>query len=273
MRFLLTSMIAGLLALSLPIRVSAQDDPRLTAALSLAQEGLPDSARAVVNRLLTTIPPTDTLYAAALYTAGSVAGTALDMQRLFQRVAIEYAWSPYADDALLRLAQLDYAANDLSGAVRNLETIRQDYPGSPLIPTAALWAARAQFGLGDIRAGCDWLAAGLAVVGDDVELENRLEFHNRRCGPAEEAGAPDSIPRDSAAAEAYRVQVLATRSRETAEEFLPRVAALGYAARIVADGPWFKVQLGTFPDEGSARAAAERIRGEVGGSPFVVHGP
>jgi hypothetical protein len=51
------------------------------------------------------------------------------------------------------------------------------------------------------------------------------------------------------------------------------VAALGYAARIVADGPWFKVQLGTFPDEGSARAAAERIRGEVGGSPFVVHGP
>jgi hypothetical protein len=272
-RLFLFGMIAGLVALGAPVRASAQDDPRLTAALSLAQEGLPDSARAVVNRLLATIPPTDTLYPAALYTAGSVAGTALDMQRLFQRVAIEYAWSPYADDALLRLAQLDYAANDLGGAVRNLEAIRQDYPGSSLIPTAALWAARAHFGLGDVRAGCGWLAAGLALVGEDVELENRLQFHNRRCTVAEEAAAADSAPRDSAAAEAYRVQVLATRSREAAEEFLPRVAALGYAARIVADGPWFKVQLGAFPDEGSARAAAERIRGTVGGSPFVVHGP
>ena len=273
MRSVLTTMIAGLVVLSAPVRAAAQDDPRLTAALSLAQEGLPDSARAVVNRLLATIPPTDTLYAAALYTAGSVAGTAQDMQRLFQRVAIEYAWSPYADDALLRLAQLDYAANDLGGAVRNLEAIRQDYPGSPLIPTAALWAARAHFGLGDIRAGCDWLTAGLALVGEDVELENRLEFHNRRCAAAEEAATPDSAPRDSVAAEAYRVQVLAARSREAAEEFLPRVAALGYVVRIVADGPWFKVQLGAFRDAGSARAAAERIRGAVGGSPFVVHGP
>jgi len=271
MRILLTGTMAGLLALSAPGRASAQDDPRLTAVLSLAQEGLPDSARAVVDRLLATVPPTDTLYAAALYTAGSVAGTALDMQRLFRRVAIEYAWSPWADDALLRLAQLDYAANDLTGAVRNLDAIRQDYPGSPLVPTAALWAARAHFGLGDVRAGCEWLAAGLALVREDIELKNRLEFHHRRCVSAEGQGL-DSVPGDSAA-DAYRVQVLATRSREAAEEFLPRVAALGYAARIVADGPWFKVQLGAFSDEGSARAAAERIRGEVGGNPFVVHGP
>jgi len=264
-------LVAGGLAVGLPGRARGQDDPRLAEVMHLAQEGQPDSARAVVGRLLATIPPTDTLYAAVLYTAGSVAGTAQDMQRMFQRVAIEYAWSPWADDALLRLAQLDYAANDLTGAVRDLDALRQDYPSSPLLSTAALWAARAHFGLGDVSAACEWLDRGLAGAGDDVELKNRLMFHRRRCSAGD--AAVDSAPRDTAGAGGYRVQVLATRSREAADAFLPRVTALGFTPRIVADGSWFKVQVGAFSDEAAARAAAARIRREIGGDPFVVHQP
>jgi tetratricopeptide (TPR) repeat protein len=262
--------------------MEAQDDPRLASALALARDGAADSARTVVDRLLATIPPTDTLYAEALYTAGTIAGTAQDMQRYFQRIAIEYAWSPWADDALLRLAQIDFAANDHSGAARNLEVIRQDYPGSSLVPTAALWAARAYFRLGDSRMACDWLGEGLAAVGYDIELKNRLDFYHQRCVPTA-APTPDTTsraPGDSttdrgapAVGPVFRVQVLATRSRQAADDFLPRVAPLGYQTEIVADGAWFKVRVGRFVDRAGALAAIERIKRQIGGDPFVVEEP
>ena len=284
MRIIAVIVSAGALLLCLPAVIEAQEDPRLAAALALARDGSADSARAVVGRLLATIPPTDTLYAEALYTAGSIAGTAQDMQRYFQRVAIEYAWSPWADDALLRLAQIDFAANDQSGAVRSLEAIRQDYPGSSLLPTAALWAGRAYFQLGNARAACEWLGEGLASIGNDIELKNRLDFYHRRCGP-NIVPLPDSaLPDGGAPAQAagrgeaamgpvFRVQVLATRSRQTADDFLPRVTPLGYPTEVVAEGEWFKVRVGQFTDRASAEAAVERIKRQVGGSPFVVREP
>ena len=286
MRNVAVVVSAGALLLCLPAVIEAQEDPRLAGALALARDGSADSARAVVGRLLATIPPTDTLYAEALYTAGSIAGTAQDMQRYFQRVAIEYAWSPWADDALLRLAQIDFAANDQSGAVRSLEAIRQDYPGSPLLPTAALWAGRAYFQLGDSRAACEWLGEGLASVGNDIELENRLGFYHRRCGPGivpspdsalPDGGAPAQAPAagrgEAATGPVFRVQVLATRSRQTADDFLPRVTPLGYPTEVVAEGEWFKVRVGQFTDRAHAEAAVERIKRQVGGSPFVVREP
>jgi tetratricopeptide (TPR) repeat protein len=287
MRAVAIVVCAGALFLCLPPVTEAQDDPRLSGALALARDGSADSARAVVGGLLATIPPTDTLYAEALYTAGSIAGSAQDMQRYFQRIAIEYAWSPWADDALLRLAQIDFAANDQSGAVRNLEAIRQDYPGSPLLPTAALWAARAHFVLDDSRAACDWLGEGLAAVGNDIELKNRLDFYHRRCGPGT-VSLPDSALREerppaaqapaagqgeAAAGPVLRVQVLATRSRQAADDFLPQVTPLGYPTEVVAEGEWFKVRVGPFTDRVGAQAAVERIKRQIGGNPFVVHEP
>ena len=206
--------------------------------------------------------------------------------RFRSTLALPEAWSPWADDALLRLAQIDFAANDQSGAVRSLEAIRQDYPGSPLLPTAALWAGRAYFQLGDSRAACEWLGEGLASVGNDIELENRLGFYHRRCGPGivpspdsalPDGGAPAQAPAagrgEAATGPVFRVQVLATRSRQTADDFLPRVTPLGYPTEVVAEGEWFKVRVGQFTDRAHAEAAVERIKRQVGGSPFVVREP
>ena len=60
---------------------------------------------------------------------GDVANDAADMRRLLQRVTVESSSSNWADDALLRLVQLDYARGNLDGAARNLERIRQELPG------------------------------------------------------------------------------------------------------------------------------------------------
>ena len=82
------------------------------------------------------------------------------MRRQLQRVAVEYPSSSWADDALLRLVQLDYASANLDGAARNLERIRLDYPGSPLIPQAAYWAARTYFDQKKPDLACRWIADG-----------------------------------------------------------------------------------------------------------------
>ena len=126
-------------ALSTPSALS-QTDPRLVEVIRHAQEGEGDSARVKVQRLLRATSPGDTLYPQIVYTQAMVASDAADMRRQLQRVAVEYSSSSWADDALLRLVQLDYASANLDGAARNLERIRLDYPGSPLLSQA--WSCR-----------------------------------------------------------------------------------------------------------------------------------
>ena len=170
-----------LLVLTISFRLSAQDDPRLLDALRIAQEGSSDSARALVAALLKQTPHTDSLYPQVLYTMGLVSRSVDDMRRTYSQVAIEYANSAWADDALYRLALLDYAAGDLPGAVRQLDRVRSDYPDSPLLGTASEWAARSLFGQKKAREACAWLAMGVEHVGEDVELRTRLEFLSGPC--------------------------------------------------------------------------------------------
>jgi cell division septation protein DedD len=94
---------------------------------------------------------------------------------------VEYAASSWADDALLRLVQLDYASGNLDGAARNLERIRRDFPGTTLLPQASYWAARTYFDQKNPRMACRWLADGVAASRGNVELQNQLGYLNQRC--------------------------------------------------------------------------------------------
>jgi cell division septation protein DedD len=181
-----------------PSASMAQTEPRLVRAVRLAQEGLGDSARAMVKRVADATPPTDTLYPQVLYTGAVVAATPQEMRRDLQRVTAEYAASTWADRALLRLAQLDFATNDRESAVRNLERLRLDYPTSPVYAQAAFWAGRIYFDLQRPPSACRWLAEGLARAGSDVELKNQMTFYNQRCvGVALDTTRVDSARVDS----------------------------------------------------------------------------
>jgi DNA polymerase-3 subunit delta len=159
----------------------AQTDSRLVEAIRQAQEGRGDSARTRVRLLLASTSPTDTLYPQIIYTQAMVASDANEMRRQLQRVAVEYSSSSWADDALLRLVQLDYASGNLEGAGRNLERIRQDYPGSTLLPQASYWAARTYFDQKAPEQACRWIADGLTQSRGNVELENQLRYLDQRC--------------------------------------------------------------------------------------------
>lgn len=267
----------ALLASAAGAPAAAQD---LADARRMAQQGQVDSARATLARLLAATPATDTLYPEILYTQGGLAANTTEMQRAYQRLALEYPNSPWADDALLRLAQIEFAVNDPQGALRQVERLRADYPASPLLGIAALWGARAHFALDNVAAGCVLLADGLARAGDDVELRNQLEYHRGRCGAdgadrradAPAADAPTRVDAPPAAPPpvGWTVQLAALGSRATADELAAAVRGAGYEAVIVSEGGLHKVRAGPWAERAEAAQALETLRARFGGQPFLV---
>jgi cell division septation protein DedD len=135
-----------------------------------------------------------------------VASDAADMRRQLQRVAVEYSSSSWADDALLRLVQLDYASGNLDGAARNLERIRLDYPGSPLLPQASYWAARTYFDQKRPELACRWISDGMNAPTANIELQNQLRYLNQRCAQVAAASPPrDTQPAPAPARDSAQV--------------------------------------------------------------------
>ncbi len=186
----------------MPLSIAhGQADARVVAAVRQAQEGSGDSARAALSRLLQATPATDSLYPEILFATALVSPTAQEMQRNLQRVVVEHALSRWADDALLKLAQLEYASGNLPGTVRQLDRIRSDFPRSDVLGLAAFWAARAHFDLRDERSACRWIGTGLAATpAEATEVRAQLDAFARRCpGDLLAAGAMAAPPRAPAA--------------------------------------------------------------------------
>jgi hypothetical protein len=199
------------------------------------------------------------------------------MRRNYTRVAVEFTNSNWADDALYRLGLLDYAAGNVAGAIRQMDRVRSDYPDSPLIPTAAEWAARALFDQRKPREACEWLAAALSRSGDDIELRNRLEFLNGRCinPPPADTAPPDTVKPQVASAPrtGFAVQIGAVNSQAAADQLAEKLKSAGFTSYIVKDKQLFKVRTGPYADRTRAQAGAAQVRAKLGGSPFVVKEP
>ncbi|MGH7732430.1 MAG: SPOR domain-containing protein [Gemmatimonadales bacterium] len=284
-----TMALAIVLSTTAALRLSAQSDPRLLAAVAQAQQGQGDSARAAVSAILNATATSDPLYAEALYTLGRIAANTGEMQKSMLRVAIEFAGSSWADNALLQLAQLSYASGDLPGTERNLERLRSDYPNSDVLAPASLWAARAYFAQGNTVAGCGWLQTGLGTVGTNIELANQLQFLNGRCQSVDSAAqhpdttkppapapdttkpvAPASTPAPAGPATTWAVQVAAFKTEAQATTVERMLAQDGYPPHVAkdADGT-FKVRVGNFPTKAGATALAAKLRTKYG-DVFVV---
>ena len=266
--------------------LTAQSEPRLAAAVRLAQDGLSDSARAVVGRILGSLAPGDSLYAETLYTMGFLAATEADRRLHLRRVVVDYAQSDWADDALLQLAQLDYAIGNTEATVRQIEVLLRDYPATPVAGIAAFWGARAAGDRRDAATACRMADAGLLAAGDDVELRNQLEFQKQRCQglasiAAESPAVPPERPAEEppgrtptrAARSGWFVQVSAVRTQAAASTEIARVKRAGYAGIAIRESGLFKVRVGAFRTKAEADAAASEIRIRIGARPFVVRVP
>ena len=186
--------------------LSAQSDPRLVAIVRESQEGAGDSARAALDRLVASAPAGDPLLPEMLFVGAVIAPTAQEMQRNLQRITVEHALSAWADDALLKLAQLEYAGGNLTGSARSLERIRSDYPSSPLIGLSAFWAARTYFDMRQQQQACEWVRHGLGRAQAGTDIRGQLVFFAQRCPsiraadltpPPPTPGEKPVLPRDT----------------------------------------------------------------------------
>jgi tetratricopeptide (TPR) repeat protein len=287
----------------------AQDNPALRSAVQLAGEGRGDSARHIVALELAKAKPGDPAYVEALYWRGRLAVSGDSAERDLRRVAIEYSTSRWADLALLQLAQLAMAAGNSPGALQLAERLRSDYPTSTIRSSAALWAGRAAFEVGDPAAACALLDSARDESPNDVEFFNQISFYRSRCvtvaaplpetapatpspgpktlgdtarpvAPGHAPSATKTVGTESTAAPVphravqFEVQVTATRTDRAAQAALARVTRGGDHARILkgADG-YFRVRAGPYGTERAAAAAATRLKQALGGHPFVVPAP
>jgi len=265
----------------LTAQVALQQDSVRRLALTVAQTR-PDSARAMMRRLLATLSPHDSLYPGALLAAGRVAADAPTVQTYLQRVVIEYGRSAWADSALLLLTQLYFAQGDPAATIQAAERMRRDYPDSPLKAKADFWGGRAYFDLKDDVHGCTLVQDALTGAAADVEFKNQVAFYAARCagagapavsaGPAPAESTPPATPPPPATA--YAVQVLAVKSAPQVDETLSRLRVMGFDARVVRDtSGLFKIRVGHYATREQAQQAQRRLKTRLGGQPFVVEEP
>ena len=219
--FLLGALLA---AAGAATSLNAQSDPRLVAIVRESQEGAGDSARAALDRLVASTPAGDPLLPEMLFVGAVIAPTAQEMQRNLQRITVEHALSAWADDALLKLAQLEYASGNLTGSARSLERVRSDYPSSPLIALTSFWAARTYFDMRQQQQACEWVRHGLGRAQAGSDVRGQLVFFAQRCPairaadlapPAPAPGEKPAPPRDTIE--------LAARDSATARDTTPAV--------------------------------------------------
>jgi hypothetical protein len=271
MKRILTVLALGCLASP----ASAQQDSALTVAVQLATEGHGDSARALVARRLASLVPSDTLYAEALYAAGIVSDDATRAMNYFRRVSIEYAASGWADDALLRMAQLAFAGGDAGASLRAAEKILSDYPDSEVLAEAQFWAGRSLLELGNPQDGCLHLGEAEAGAGENIELTNRARYQLQRCaalarGDSSAAAAPDA-PATQPGQPVYTVQVAAVGTAVAADELMRSLHSSGYDSHVVrAPDGLFKVRVGRYGGRQEAQRVASELKSKLGGQPFVV---
>ncbi len=266
------ALVVILLSAGPPVRLSAQVDSVRAAALRVAQTR-PDSARAMIRRLLTNLSPQDSLYPGVLFTAGRIAADAGQSATNLQRVIVEYGRSVWADSALVLLTQLYFAQGDPAAAAQAAERLRRDYPDSPLKARAAFWGARAYFDLKDESRGCALIREALDGSGADVEFMNQVSFYVPRCtaGATAVPAAPSADSQAKPTATGYAVQVLAVKSAAQVDEMLTRLKVMGFDARVVRDtSGLFKVRVGPYSTREEAQRAQRRLKTRLGGQPFVV---
>ena len=170
-------------AAAVPSREDAAVDAALARAQRLVGNGQGSAGRELVDSVLAATPVTSPRFPEILFTRASLSATAVQAERDYRRLFVEFPISPRAADALLRLAQLEIARGDRALARKHLERLAREHPGSPALPRANYWLARVRFESGDTRNGCAALDAARAASGPgDVELRNQIDYYASRCG-------------------------------------------------------------------------------------------
>jgi len=224
------------------------------------------SARYLTDSLLATLPHESPRIADALYWRAATAPSAVDAERDYLRITVEHPYSRRAPDALLALAQLEFARGNRSAARRRFDRLLRDYPSGKHVARASLWSGRLAIEERDMVAGCATLDAGLPhIAAEDVELRNQFEYFVSQCERLPAAPADTLVvatPADSAPAKdaAFSVQVAAYTAQRDATSLAAHLKQRGFDARVVGDKAPYRVRVGRYATREEASAALTKMK-------------
>ena len=188
----LLSCAATLAVAQAPARTT---DPVFVRAQALVSDGNGAAGRALIDSVIAATSPTARLYPEALYWRASLASNAADAESDYKHIVVDYPLAAQAEDALLRLAQLELARGDRDGALVHLQRIPRDYPRSKSLARASYWTARVLFEKNDVPNACAANANALAQAGEvEVELRNQIQYQGQRCPAVAVAVANPAAP-------------------------------------------------------------------------------
>lgn len=160
----------------------------------------------------------------------------------FRRLVVEYPGGPYSGDALLRLAQVDWAVGNAEGVRDHLAQLERNYPKSPVLREARAW-----------RSGAGPLPSPPASPPEGRGGETATGADGAAAAPG--GGSQLSDGR-------YAVQVGAFAGEGRARALRDRVQGAGYRVRMVrVEGSELThVRVGRFPSLQEAEKLWEEIR-------------
>lgn len=255
---------SGLAAcLLLPTVGSAQASDEATARLDRVQaavdSGNVDAARSSLESWLASYreEASEDERERARFLRARLTADAAEAETIYRRFAVE-AGSRYAPMARLRLGQLRLAGGRQDRALRDLELLRSDFPGHPLVTESWFWTGLAWRAAGRPDEACEALLRAARAAEDSGRdgLAARAREEARSCGEDE-------------AALSWTVQVGAFSTRDAAGSQLDRLDREGHDGRLVTgDDGLVRVRVGRFAREADAEGLADRL--EASGFDAVV---
>lgn len=297
-----TVLVAGapapLRAQSTGTATASAGDPLVTQAVTrarrLVETGAGDSARALLDSLVSAGESGSDALAEALHWRAALGENAQDAERDWKRLVVEVPLSPRAPVAFLRIAELELLRGHPDVARAHLERMLRDHPADERRVKALLWIARSHLDEGNPAGACAALAVPELTALPDGESALQARELRNRCTAAVAAAAttltgtaadssrgaaggtratsptPTTASTTSSAARGrFAVQLGAFPTRADADRAVRRLRTRGIEARVTGTRKPYRVHTGRYTTRADATAALARLK-KQGHAGFVT---
>jgi|694.fasta_scaffold50821_6 cell division septation protein DedD len=273
-RLLLVSLFAVVLTTEAVAQNATRADSVFARARRLVNEGAGTEGRALIDSLVRSTKEGSAERADALYWRAALAPDAATAQRDYVLITVDHSLTPRAADALLGLAQLEYARGDRAAARRHLERLVLEHPQATSITEAWYWLGRTRIEIGDVAAGCQALdSARKALPAAEVERRNMVDYAAQSCRnrPAVGTTPPAPTPTTTTATTtatrgAWTVQVAAFKTKAEGERLVSSLKARGHEARVIepfgAGATLYRVRIGFYATRADAVAVVATLKAQ-----------
>jgi hypothetical protein len=298
-------VVLALLAPVTPASAQATaTDEAVARARMLVESGNGRAGRLVLDSMVNASGVATPALGELLYWRGLLSESSTDAERDWRRLLLDAPMSPRAEDALLRLAQLEQMRGRPAASRALLDRLVREHREPASQARAHFWLAKAWFDENDRPRAC----GALDVVRREappsaVELRTQADDLHSRCrgvtpvtalvaeaprGAAlarpvatidstrvDESVAPgrNAAGRDAAGRPAdarFSVQLAASNTRIQADQVVQRLAVRGIEARVDGEVAPFRVRTGYFTTRAQAAARLVQIRSQGFADAFIA---